>query len=60
MGMIKDRIIEAEDERGVEALPKGWYVVDGSFHIGAGPFLTQEKAEKKIVSLDETAAYIDY
>lgn len=60
MGMIKDRIIAAIEDRGIESmrLPSGWYVVDGSFHIGAGPFSTEHEAEKRIVSKDEQAIFI--
>lgn len=59
MGAIKDRIIAAIETRGVENLPAGWYVTDGSFHIGAGPFRTKAEAEEKIVSPDEKASFID-
>lgn len=61
MGMIKDRIIAAIETRGLESmrLPTGWYVTDGSFHIGAGPFKNKDEAEKRIVSLDEKATFID-
>lgn len=59
MGMIKNLIIDAIETRGVQNLPMGWYVVDGSFHIGAGPFPTKDEAEKRIVSADEKAAFID-
>lgn len=59
MGTIKDRIIDAIEARGVENLPVGWYVIDGSFHIGAGPFSTKKEAEMRIVSTDEKAAFIE-
>lgn len=59
MGMIKDRIIDAIETRGVENLPAGWYVIDGSFHIEAGPFPTKAEAEEKIIFPDEKATFID-
>lgn len=59
MGMIKDRVIAAMEIRGVENLPVGWYVIDGSFHIGAGPFSTKKEAEMRIVSTDEKVVFIE-
>lgn len=60
MSKFKDALIEAEDRLGVDHLPAGWYVVDSSFQIGAGPFSKKEEAEKRIVTSSERAEFIDY
>jgi len=59
MGQIKDILIEAEDARGVDHLEPGWYVMDGSFRIGAGPFESRIEASKYITP-GERAEYINY
>ena len=53
MGMMKDRIIEAQDRLGVDELPEGWYV-------DAQAVLCFEKseAEKRIVTSSERVEYI--
>ena len=57
---MKDRIIEAQERLDVEKLPAGWYVVDSSFHIGAGPFTKKSEAEKRITTASERIEFIAF